>query len=95
VLNRQRGRSWRCGIGARAELHHPVVHVPPQELLLSRHAEGLSDQPVRPAAQRRRLARSARRRAYRRRSVPTSRKTPARARTLAVPVAASTAATTR
>ena len=31
--------------------------VPPQELLLSRHAEGLSDQPVRRADQRRRLAR--------------------------------------
>ena len=48
-------------IGLAAQLHGPAVHVPPQELLLSRHAEGVPDQPVRRAAQRRRLARPRRR----------------------------------
>ena len=57
-------------IGAGAQLHDPAVHVPPEELLLSRHAEGLPDQPVRPADQRRRLARPARRHADRHRAGP-------------------------
>ena len=57
-------------IGAGAQLHDPAVHVPPQELLLPRHAQGVPDQPVRPAAQRRRLPRPARRQARRHRARP-------------------------
>ena len=38
-----------------------ALDLPPQELLLPRHAQGLPDQPVRPADQRRRLPRPARR----------------------------------
>ena len=69
VLNRQ-AVELAMRIGAGAQLHGAAVHVPPQELLLPRHAEGVPDQPVRPAAQRRRLARPARRHARRHRAGP-------------------------
>ncbi len=45
----------------RAPLRGPALEVPPEELLLPRHAQGLPDQPVRRADQRGRLARPARR----------------------------------
>ena len=69
VLNRQAVElAMRIGLA----LHCTVQpsHLPPQELLLPGHAEGLPDQPVRPAAQRRRLARAARRHAGRHRAGP-------------------------
>ena len=40
-------------IGIALHSRDRAFDVPPQELLLSRHAQGLSDQPVRPADQRR------------------------------------------
>ena len=63
---RRAGDAHRAG----AQLPHPAVRVPPQELLLSRHAEGVPDQPVRRSAQRRRLARPARRHPGRHRAGP-------------------------
>ena len=50
----------RAGHPARrgGALRRAAVDLPPEELLLSRHAEGLPDQPVRPADQRRRLPRA-------------------------------------
>ena len=53
----------RAGDHARpgAALPRRAVGLRPEELLLSGHAEGLPDQPVRPADQRRRLPRPARR----------------------------------
>ena len=44
-----------------AQLQGAALDLPPQELLLSRHAQGLPDQPVRRADQRRRLPGAARR----------------------------------
>ena len=53
-----------------AALRDPPVRVRPEELLLPGHAEGLPDLPVRPAAQRRRLAGAARRHPRRRHPGP-------------------------
>ena len=75
-------------------LRGPAVDLPPQELLLSRHAEGLPDQPVRRADQRRRLARAARRHAGSASCGPTWRRTPARRPTSAA-AGGSTTPTTR
>ena len=58
---REAPSSYAMRIGAALNCTSCAVDVPPQELLLSRHAEGLSDHAVRPADQRRRLPRSARR----------------------------------
>ena len=77
------------------QLHRAAVHLPPQELLLPGHAEGVPDQPVRRAAQRRRLARPARRHPGSASSGPTSRRTPASRPTSAAPTGGSTAATPR
>ncbi len=52
------------------------MRVRPEELLLPRHAEGLSDQPVRPPAQRRRLGSSWPTVPWWASSGPTSRRTP-------------------
>ena len=60
VLNRQ-AVELAIRLGAGAALRRAAVDLPPEELLLSGHAEGLPGQPVRPADQRRRLARAARR----------------------------------
>ena len=90
----ERRSSSPCAIGTGAALRDPAVDLPPEELLLSGHAEGLPDQPVRRADQRRRLARAARRRAGSASSGPTWRRTPARPPTSAA-AAASTAPTTR
>ena len=70
------GLPARAASGARAQLHHRQSpraeerfhEMGPQELLLPRSAEELSDQPVRPALQPRRLARDQRREGRRRRS---------------------------
>ena len=88
------GRRARHGDRPRARLRDPAVVVPPEELLLPGHAEGLPDQPVRRADQRERLARAARRLASSASSARTSRRTRARPRTSERP-AASTAPTTR
>ncbi len=55
------GGRARHGDRRGAQLHGPGLDLPPQELLLPRHAQGLPDQPVRPADQRRRPPRPARR----------------------------------
>ena len=62
-------------IGDGPALRDPAVDLRPQELLLSRPGQGLPDQPVRPADQRGRLARAARRVPGRRRRGPTWRRT--------------------
>ena len=94
VLNRQAVElAMRLGLAlncTRAE-----VHVRPQELLLSRHAEGVPDQPVRRADQRRRLARPPRRHSGSASSAATSKRTPASRPTSAGRAVASTAPTTR
>ena len=67
VLNRQAVElAMRIGLALNCTVQ--AVHVPPQELLLSRHAEGVPDQPVRRAAQRRRVAGAGRRHACRHRA---------------------------
>ena len=94
VLNRQAVElAMRIGLALNCTIQHS--RVPPQELLLPGHAEGVPDQPVRPAAEHQRLARPPERDADRRSSARTSRRTPARARTSVAPAAGSTAATTR
>ena len=70
---------WRSALALGCEVR-PVV-VPPQELLLSRHAEGLPDQPVRRADQRRRSPRRCPTARSSASSARTSRRTPARRRT--------------
>ena len=82
-------------LGLALQLHGPAVGLPPEELLLPGHAEGLPDQPVRPADQRRRLARAARRQARSASSGPTSRRTPASRPTSGRAAAASTTPSTR
>ena len=72
VLNR-RAVELALRIGAALQLQPATLDLPPQELLLSRHAEGLPDQPIRRADQRRRLARAARRVAGRHRAGPYGR----------------------
>ena len=86
----------RAGHGHRHRppLRDPAVHLPPQELLLSRPGQGLPDQPVRRADQRRRPPRPPRRHPGRASSGPTWRRTPARP-PMPAPRAASTAPTTR
>ena len=59
VLNRQ-AVELAMRVGAALHCSDRAVDLPPEELLLSGHAQGLPGQPVRPAAQRRRLARPAR-----------------------------------
>ena len=76
VLNRDGGRARHPGRAGPA-LRGRRVDLRPEELLLPGHAEGLPDQPVRRAAQRRRLARAARRHPVPASSGPTSRRTPA------------------
>ena len=93
-------RAQRQGGGVRHAHRHgpalrdPAVAVPPEELLLSRHAQGLSDQPVRRAHQRERLAGAPRRQPGAVSSGPTWKRTPARPPT-SVAVAASTTPTIR
>ena len=77
------GRRVRHADRDRPALRDPAVDLPPEELLLSRHAEGLPDQPVRRAHQRRRVARAARRDPGAASSGPTWRRTPARPSTSA------------
>ena len=69
VLNRQ-AVELAMRIGVALHCTDPAVLVPPEELLLSGHAQGLPDQPVRRADQRRRLARPARRHPGRHRAGP-------------------------
>ena len=64
VLNR-RAVELAMRIGTALHCRIAAFDLPPEELLLSGHAEGLPDQPVRRADQRRRLPRSARRHAGR------------------------------
>ena len=59
VINRT-GRRARDEDRHCAQLHVGALDLPPEELLLSRHAEGLPDQPVRRADQHRRLRSSSR-----------------------------------
>ena len=58
VLNEAGGRAGRAARPG-ARVRRAAVGLRPEELLLPRHAEGLPDQPVRPADQRRRRARAA------------------------------------
>ena len=69
VLNR-RAVELAMRLGRALHCDGRAVGVRPEELLLPGHAEGLPGQPVRPADQRRRLARAARRHARRHRAGP-------------------------
>ena len=69
VRQPQGGRAGHPGRAGPA-LHGAALDLRPEELLLPGHAEGLPDQPVRRAAQRRRLARAARRHPRRHRAGP-------------------------
>ena len=86
---RRAGHAPRPG----AALRGAAVGLRPEELLLSGHAEGLPGQPVRPADQRRRPARPARRACGSASRGPTSRRTPA-SRPTSAAAAASTTPTT-
>ena len=94
VLNR-RAVELAIRIGVALHCDGPALPLPPEELLLPGHAEGLPDLPVRPAAQRRRLARAALGASASASSGPTWRRTPASPPTSAARAVGSTAATTR
>ena len=93
VLNRQ---AVELAISPRpcTQLHRSEVDVRPQELLLSGHAQGVSDQPVRRADQPSTAGSTCLTVSVSASSVATSKKTPVSRRTLAVPAAVSTDPTT-
>ena len=80
VLN-VRAVEFAMRIGSGPALRDPAVDLPPEELLLSGHAQGLSDQPVRRAHQRRAAGSSCPTAVGCGSSGPTWRRTPARPRT--------------
>ena len=87
------GRGVRHADRPGPALRDPAVDLPPQELLLSRHAQGLSGQSVRRAHQRRTAGSSCPTGAGWGSSGPTWKRTPARPRTSAAAVGSTTPTT--